>query len=637
MRIGSRLSLNSGIVFAMLCIMILAVLWAFQEAQNAHSHELLITEINSTFDQMSVLRDEYLLRQEERAKMQWRAKAEQSRKLLEQAGKQLTDTHERMILNEIRRTLDLSMFLFSSLTEYFNNTENIKKRFFALESRRMLSQILANSYTLISTGNNLLASVQKRSGIAREKTMMIVIFLMVLAVLITIGNSWSINRTLSKRIALLSEGAQAIGNGNLGHQIAVEGNDELTDLAAANNKMAMKLMNSYTTVDILEKEIDERKRAEEALSNSERKYRNIFENATEGIFQSTPEGRYISVNPAFARIGGYDSPDEMINSVSDIQKKMYVHPEDRARLLGLFRQQGIINNFEAEIRSRDNAIIWISMNVKTVRDQVGKIILLEGTIVDITERKRAEDEIRQLNAELEQRVAARTADLAEKARQMETFTYSVSHDLKTPLRGIDGYSRLLLEDYSERLDQEGRTFLNNIRRATEQMGHIIEGLLTYSRMERRSLASQDVHPLALVQALLAERIEEIDTGKVRVTVEMPDVVIKTDPEGLNQVLRNLLDNAIKFTGKTADPHIEIGGEEKEKTCLLWVRDNGIGFDMQYHDRIFGIFQRLQKLDDYSGTGIGLAIVQKAMQRMGGKVWAESTPGKGATFYLEVPK
>jgi light-regulated signal transduction histidine kinase (bacteriophytochrome) len=123
----------------------------------------------------------------------------------------------------------------------------------------------------------------------------------------------------------------------------------------------------------------------------------------------------------------------------------------------------------------------------------------------------------------------------------------------------------------------------------------------------------------------------------RVTVNMPDVVIKADPEGLNQVLRNLLDNALKFTGKTADPQISIGGEEKEETCLLWVRDNGVGFDMQYHDRIFGIFQRLQKADDYSGTGIGLAIVQKAMQRMGGKVWAESTPGMGATFYLEVPK
>jgi signal transduction histidine kinase len=194
-----------------------------------------------------------------------------------------------------------------------------------------------------------------------------------------------------------------------------------------------------------------------------------------------------------------------------------------------------------------------------------------------------------------------------------------------------------LDDYSERLDEEGRTFLKNIRSATDQMGHLIEGLLAYSRMERRSLASNQVHPLALVQTLLAEQAEEVTARGVRVIVNMPDVVIKADPEGLGQVLRNLLDNALKFTGKSSDPHIEIGGQEKEKTCVLWVRDNGIGFDMQYHDRIFGIFQRLQKADDYNGTGIGLAIVQKAIQRMGGRIWAESAPGKGATFYLEVPK
>lgn len=383
--------------------------------------------------------------------------------------------------------------------------------------------------------------------------------------------------------------------------------------------------------------VTERKQAEEALSNSEKKYRNIFENATEGIFQSTPEGRYISVNPAFARIGGYDSPSEMINTVTDIQKEMYVHQEDRARLVELLKKQGTITGFEAEIRRRDNAIIWISMNVRAVRDQEGKTTLLEGTIEDITERKRAEEEIRKLNAELEERVAARTAELAEKARQMESFTYSVSHDLKAPLRGIDGYSRLLLEDYSDRLDEEGRTFLTTIRQATEQMRQLIEDLLAYSRMERRSLASHEVHPLDLMQALLAERTDEIEARNVSITVDMPDAVVRADSEGLVQVLRNLLDNALKFTGKTPDPHIEIGGQEKGKACIFWVRDNGIGFDMRYHDRIFEIFQRLHPAEDYPGTGIGMAIVQKAMQRMGGRVWAESDPGEGATFYLEVPK
>ncbi|MDD5723854.1 MAG: ATP-binding protein, partial [Syntrophales bacterium] len=182
-----------------------------------------------------------------------------------------------------------------------------------------------------------------------------------------------------------------------------------------------------------------------------------------------------------------------------------------------------------------------------------------------------------------------------------------------------------------------RTFLTTIRKATEQMRQLIADLLAYSRMERRLLASHEVHPLNVTQTLLAERQEEIDARNVSVTVDMPDVVVRADPEGLVQVLRNLLDNALKFTGKTPDPHIEIGGQEEEKHCILWVRDNGIGFDMRYHDRIFEIFQRLNPVDDYPGTGIGMAIVQKAMQRMGGRVWAESAPGKGTTFYLEVPE
>jgi PAS domain S-box-containing protein len=384
-------------------------------------------------------------------------------------------------------------------------------------------------------------------------------------------------------------------------------------------------------------DITERKRAEAALRESEEKYRAIFENAVEGIFQSLPEGRYISVNPAFARIGGFESPDEMIKEVTNIQKQMYVHQDDRTKLIELINKQGKVNNYESEIRRRDGSIIWISTNVRAIRDQNGKIILLEGTMEDITERKQAEEEIRKLNVELEQRVAARTAELEERTRQMESFSYSVSHDLKAPLRGIDGYSRLLMEDCYDSLDEQGRTFLTTIRQATEQMRQLIDDLLAYSRMERRSLVSHEVHPLALMQALLAERTEEIHTRNVSITVGIPDVVVKADPEGLAQVLRNLLDNALKFTGKVPDPHIEIGGQEKGKTCTLWVRDNGIGFDMRHHDRIFEIFQRLHAAEDYPGTGIGMAIVQKTMQRMGGRVWAESAPGKGSAFFLEIPR
>jgi signal transduction histidine kinase len=248
----------------------------------------------------------------------------------------------------------------------------------------------------------------------------------------------------------------------------------------------------------------------------------------------------------------------------------------------------------------------------------------------------SEQALQQLAHGLEQRVAERTTELAVKNSELEAFTYSVSHDLKAPLRGIDGYSRMLSTDYGERLDEEGRFFVQTIRNATEQMGQLIDDLLAYSRIERRGMAVTQIAPRLLVESLVAERAAEIRERQVKMTVNIECQSVQAEAEGLALALRNLLDNALKFTRQVAEPSVEIGGKVQDGKCVMWVRDNGPGFDMQYHERIFEIFQRLNRAEDYPGTGIGLAIVRKSMQRMHGRAWAQSEPGKGATIFLEMP-
>ncbi len=247
-----------------------------------------------------------------------------------------------------------------------------------------------------------------------------------------------------------------------------------------------------------------------------------------------------------------------------------------------------------------------------------------------------------MNTTLEERVAQRTSELQAKNRELETFTYSVSHDLKAPLRGIDGYTRLLLEDHADQFNEEALGFLKIIRSAAQQMHQLINDLLEYSRLEQRKVETTLVEPRKIVREVVAERSDELLKRQVSVVIDLPPGEVRAEEEGMRQALRNILDNALKFTQLVEHPKIAIGGKDDGGFSpggkyTLWVQDNGIGFDMQYHDRIFEMFQRLNRAEQYPGTGIGLTLVSKVMQRVGGRVWAESAPGAGATFFLELPK
>ena len=222
-------------------------------------------------------------------------------------------------------------------------------------------------------------------------------------------------------------------------------------------------------------------------------------------------------------------------------------------------------------------------------------------------------------------------------KELETFTYSVSHDLKAPLRGIDGYSKLLLELYSENLNDEAQSFIATIRSSTQQMNQLIEDLLSYSRLERTQKNIKTINIQKLINSIVSVYRNELDLGRYSLDINIPDIELTTDENGLTIAFRNILENAIKFTSEKPVPKIEIGLDDQPSSWIIRIKDNGIGFDMKYHHRIFEIFQRLQRTEDFPGTGIGLAMVSKAMQKINGKVWAESTPRIGSTFYLEIPK
>lgn len=260
------------------------------------------------------------------------------------------------------------------------------------------------------------------------------------------------------------------------------------------------------------------------------------------------------------------------------------------------------------------------------------VLLVEGK-----RRRRAKTALDQLNAELEQRIASRTAALNAKTRELETFAYSVAHDLKAPLRGIDGYNRLLLEEHASKLDDEGRYFLNTILSSTAEMNQLIDDLLAYSRLERRDFKPDRLELKPLIAKVVEQTKREENERAIDFVLDVNGGAVFVDPNGLTQALKNYLDNAVKFTRNVPQARIEVGATESLTNCVLWVRDNGIGFDLKHHDRVFDIFQRLNPPEAYPGTGIGLAIVRKAMERMGGRAWAESQPGAGATFYLEIPK
>jgi PAS domain S-box-containing protein len=380
---------------------------------------------------------------------------------------------------------------------------------------------------------------------------------------------------------------------------------------------------------VIIRDITERRRAEAAgiLLAA------IVESSGDAIVGKDLNGIVTSWNAGAEGIFGYSAAEMVGQSITRII------PPDRldeeVETLARIRRGERIEHFETVRRRKDGGLIDISLTVSPIKDSTGQIVGASKVARDITDWKRTEDLLREgeeryraLNADLEDRVIERTAQLDAANKELEAFSYSVSHDLRAPLRAVDGFSQAVVEDYGPLLPEEGRRYLATIRDGAQRMGALIDDLLTFSRLSRAPLIKQAINVVHQVRGVLADLHAELEGRRIEISVgDLPEC--EGDPALLKQVWINLLLNAIKYTRKREAAVVEVGFDRG----AYYVRDNGTGFDMRYAPKLFGVFQRLHRAEEYEGTGVGLAIVERVIHRHGGRVWAEAAPDRGATFHF----
>jgi PAS domain S-box-containing protein len=483
----------------------------------------------------------------------------------------------------------------------------------------------------------------------------------------TLGLLVALQRIIVRPISVLAEAAEQVrARGDYARRVPAAGGDEIAILGRSFNAMMHAVQ---------ERENDLRQ-----LGVFQR---TILSNVAYGIISATPDGVVTSFNPAAERLLGYPAeevvgkqtpalwhdPDEMARRARQLSEELGETVAPGFAVFVARACRGLPEENEWTLIRKDRTRVPALLSVTALRDERGQITGYVGLTSDLTERRRAEEALRKLNEELEQRVQARTTDLQAKGdelrenqralvnlvedmnektvaleaanikleavnKELEAFSYSVSHDLRAPLRSLDGFSQALIEDYGGKLDAPAQHYLQRIRSGSQRMARLIDDLLNLSRLSRGELGRETVNLSSLAQDIVGELARREPDRKVALALA-PHAMVTGDPRLLRVMLENLLGNAWKFTAKQPDAKLEFGQTQQDGQPAYFVRDNGAGFDMNYASRLFGAFQRLHSTEEFPGTGIGLATVQRIIHRHGGRVWAESQVGAGATFYFRL--
>jgi PAS domain S-box-containing protein len=450
--------------------------------------------------------------------------------------------------------------------------------------------------------------------------------ILALAAAIGLGIAWGVGTWLVRRpVQRLGDASERMAAGELTARIgAPYPATELGELARRFDEMAAALQSQVAEIHALNTDLERRiaERTRE-LETANAALADLYDHAPCGYHSVDAEGRFVRINDTWLGWLGYRR-DEVIGRLChpDIMTPSSAR-RFREECFPLFKRQGWLKNVEFEYVRKDGSTFAASLSATTVRDADGNYLFSRSTVFDITERKRVEGAMNALNAKLE---AAN--------RELESFSYSVSHDLRAPLRAVDGYALMLEEDYGALLDNEGRRLLAVVRSESRRMGQLIDDLLAFSRTGSQRLDTVTVAMAQLAREVAGEAAREYPAAVVECG-ELPSA--HGDRGLLKQVWANLIGNALKYSSKVAAPHIQIAGRANGADCEYWVRDNGAGFDPRYADKLFGVFRRLHGEDEFPGTGVGLAIVRRVVSRHGGRVWAEGKPGEGACFGFALPR
>ena len=380
----------------------------------------------------------------------------------------------------------------------------------------------------------------------------------------------------------------------------------------------------------LSREVRRREESQRALETSEQQLRQIIDLAPTCISAKDEDGTYILANQALARI--YNTTVSALVGKTDAEFVPSADEANRFRSgdMAVLERNSPIDFSEQRITTANGEErVFHTTKIPFTTNGIGKRAVL-GVSTDVTARVRAEEQLQALNNELEERVRQRTSELAAANKELEAFAYSVSHDLRSPLRGIDGWSLALLEDYGASLDERATGYLSRVRDEIQRMGQLIDDLLSLSRLSRAAMTWECVDLSELVRAHIA-RLREREPERNVTTHVTPDVAVRGDTVLLGAVVQNLIENAWKFTSRREHAVIEFGAEPSDQTATCWVRDNGAGFDMNHAAKLFAPFQRLHTTKEFPGTGVGLATVQRIVHRHGGRIWAEGVPQEGAVF------